>query len=211
MPRPIRVVIVDDSALMREMLKDILSRETGMEVAGVARDAFEAREVIKATNPDVITLDVEMPKMDGLSFLEKIMTLRPTPVIMVSSLTREGSDAAIRALELGAVDCVAKPGGSDGHGFEATAMELAPYNITVNTVLPGYTQTQALGESLTEKSGFKKKTPQELLKEIEESIPMGRLAKPSEIANVAVFLASERAGYMTGQSIAVDGGFTKGI
>ncbi|KAA0598105.1 two-component system chemotaxis response regulator CheB [Azospirillum lipoferum] len=124
MPRPIRVVIVDDSALMREMLKDILTHEAGMEVAGVARDAFEAREVIKATNPDVITLDVEMPKMDGLSFLEKIMTLRPTPVIMVSSLTSEGSDAAIRALELGAVDCVAKPGGSDGQGFEATAMEL---------------------------------------------------------------------------------------
>ena len=114
MARAIRVVIVDDSALMREMLKDILGREPGIEVVGVARDPFEAREIIKATNPDVITLDVEMPKMDGLSFLEKIMTLRPTPVIMISSLTREGSDAAIRALELGAVDCLAKPGGSDG-------------------------------------------------------------------------------------------------
>lgn len=124
MPRAIRVVIVDDSALMREMLKEIVSQEPGMEVAGVARDAYEAREIIKATNPDVITLDVEMPKMDGLAFLEKIMTLRPTPVVMVSSLTREGSDATIRALELGAVDCVAKPGGSEGHGFEATAREL---------------------------------------------------------------------------------------
>jgi len=124
MGRPIRVVIVDDSALMREMLKDILGREPGIEVVGVARDPFEAREVIKASNPDVITLDVEMPKMDGLSFLEKIMTLRPMPVIMISSLTREGSDAAIRALELGAVDCLAKPGGSDGKGFEETAREL---------------------------------------------------------------------------------------
>lgn len=124
MARPIRVVIVDDSALMREMLKDIVSQEPGMEVAGVARDAYEAREIIKATNPDVITLDIEMPKMDGLAFLEKIMTLRPTPVIMVSSLTREGADATIRALELGAVDCVAKPGGSEGLGFEATAREL---------------------------------------------------------------------------------------
>ncbi|AWK87415.1 protein-glutamate methylesterase/protein-glutamine glutaminase [Azospirillum thermophilum] len=124
MPRPIRVVVVDDSALMREMLRDMLSREAGIEVVGMARDPFEAREIIKATNPDVITLDVEMPRMDGLSFLEKIMTLRPTPVIMVSSLTREGSEATIRALELGAVDCVAKPGGSDGHGFEATAREL---------------------------------------------------------------------------------------
>jgi len=124
MTRAIRVVIVDDSALMREMLKDILDREPGIEVVGVARDPFEAREIIKATNPDVITLDVEMPKMDGLSFLEKIMTLRPTPVIMISSLTREGSDAAIRALELGAIDCLAKPGGSDGKGFEQTAREL---------------------------------------------------------------------------------------
>jgi len=124
MARAIRVVIVDDSALMREMLKDMLGRETGIEVVGVARDPIEAREVIKSSNPDVITLDVEMPRMDGLSFLEKIMTLRPTPVIMISSLTREGSDAAIRALELGAIDCLAKPGGSDGLGFEETAREL---------------------------------------------------------------------------------------
>ena len=111
MPRPIRVVIVDDSSLMREMLRSIISEEPGIEVAGVARDPYEAREVIKQTNPDVITLDIEMPRMDGLSFLEKIMTLRPTPVVMVSSLTQEGSDATIRALEIGAVDCVAKPDG----------------------------------------------------------------------------------------------------
>ncbi|MBP2313714.1 protein-glutamate methylesterase/protein-glutamine glutaminase [Azospirillum soli] len=124
MPRPIRVVIVDDSSLMREMLKSIISQEPGIEVAGVARDPYEAREVIKQTNPDVITLDVEMPRMDGLSFLEKIMTLRPTPVVMVSSLTQEGSDATIRAMEIGAVDCVAKPDGSEGHGFEAMAHEL---------------------------------------------------------------------------------------
>ncbi|SMH54372.1 protein-glutamate methylesterase/protein-glutamine glutaminase [Azospirillum agricola] len=124
MSRPIRVVIVDDSALMREMLRDLLNQEPGIEVVGVARDPFEAREVIKASNPDVLTLDVEMPRMDGLSFLEKIMTLRPMPVIMISSLTREGSDAAIRAMELGAVDCLAKPGGSDGQGFERTVQEL---------------------------------------------------------------------------------------
>ncbi|WP_029008608.1 protein-glutamate methylesterase/protein-glutamine glutaminase [Azospirillum halopraeferens] len=124
MARPIRVVVVDDSSLMREMLKDILGRERGIEVAGTARDPYEARELIKTTNPDVITLDVEMPRMDGLAFLEKIMTLRPTPVVMVSSLTQEGSDAAVRALELGAIDCVAKPDGAEGHGFEAMAEEL---------------------------------------------------------------------------------------
>lgn len=125
MARAIRVVVVDDSSLMREMLREILGAEPGIEVVGTARDPYEARELIKATNPDVITLDVEMPRMDGLSFLEKIMTLRPTPVVMVSSLTQEGSDAAVRALELGAVDCVAKPAGSEGHGFETMVAELA--------------------------------------------------------------------------------------
>jgi two-component system chemotaxis response regulator CheB len=124
MPRSIRVVVVDDSSLMREMLKDILSREPDIEIVGAARDPFEAREMIKTTNPDVVTLDVEMPRMDGLSFLEKIMTLRPTPVVMVSSLTKEGADATIRALELGAIDCVAKPNGSIGYGFDQMASEL---------------------------------------------------------------------------------------
>lgn len=122
--KPIRVVIIDDSALIREMLTDILSREPGFVVVGTARDPIEGREAIKMTNPDVITLDVEMPRMDGLTFLEKIMTLRPMPVVMVSSLTRTGADATIRALELGAVDCVGKPGGSDPRGFEIMGREL---------------------------------------------------------------------------------------
>lgn len=124
MAKPIRVVIVDDSALMRQMLADLLTRSGVIEVVGAARDPYEARDLIKTKNPDVITLDVEMPRMDGISFLEKIMTLRPMPVVMVSSLTREGSEAAVRALELGAVDCVAKPDGSDGRGMEAMAGEL---------------------------------------------------------------------------------------
>jgi len=88
MLRPIRVVIVDDSTLMRQMLKHVLDSDRDIEVVGSAGDPFEAREVIKTANPDVVTLDVEMPKMDGIAFLEKIMTLRPMPVIMVSSLTR---------------------------------------------------------------------------------------------------------------------------
>ncbi len=124
MGRPIRVVIVDDSNLMRRMLTAALSRDTAIDIVGTARDPFEAREIIKTANPDVITLDIEMPMMDGLSFLEKIMTLRPTPVIMVSSLTQAGSDATIRALELGAVDYVGKPAGSEGTGFQEVADEL---------------------------------------------------------------------------------------
>ncbi len=124
MPRPIRVVIVDDSNLMRQMLTATLSKDLGIEIVGTAADPFEAREIIKSTNPDVLTLDIEMPKMDGLSFLEKIMTLRPMPVVMVSSLTQSGSNATIRALELGAVDYVGKPAGSEGFAFQRVADEL---------------------------------------------------------------------------------------
>jgi len=107
--RPIRVVVVDDSALMRQLLTVMLNRDPGIEVVGAATDPLVAREMIKHKNPDVITLDIEMPKMDGLTFLERIMKLRPMPVIMVSSLTQEGADATLQALETGAVDFVAKP------------------------------------------------------------------------------------------------------
>ncbi|PRC92973.1 protein-glutamate methylesterase/protein-glutamine glutaminase [Solimicrobium silvestre] len=105
----IKVLIVDDSALIRSVLTEIISSQPDMEVVGVAPDPLVAREMIKKTNPDVLTLDVEMPKMDGLEFLEKLMRLRPMPVLMVSSLTERGSEITMRALELGAVDFVTKP------------------------------------------------------------------------------------------------------
>lgn len=105
----IRVLIVDDSALVRQLLSELLGSDPGIEVVGTAPDPLIARERIKALNPDVITLDIEMPRMDGLSFLEKLMALRPTPVVVVSTLTQRGADAAIRALELGAVEYVGKP------------------------------------------------------------------------------------------------------
>ena len=105
----IRVLIVDDSALIRSVMREIISSQPDMEVVGVAPDPLVARELIKQTNPDVLTLDVEMPKMDGLDFLEKLMRLRPMPVLMVSSLTERGSEITLRALELGAVDFVTKP------------------------------------------------------------------------------------------------------
>ena len=109
--RQIRVVVVDDSALMRQMLRSILDSDPEIEVVGTAPDPFAARQMIRDLDPDVVTLDVEMPKMDGLTFLRKIMTLRPMPVVMVSSLTKRGADVTLRALECGAVDFVAKPGG----------------------------------------------------------------------------------------------------
>lgn len=105
----IKVLIVDDSALIRSVMSEIISSQPDMTVVGVAPDPLVARELIKQTNPDVLTLDVEMPKMDGLDFLEKLMRLRPMPVVMVSSLTERGSEITMRALELGAVDFVTKP------------------------------------------------------------------------------------------------------
>lgn len=105
----IKVLIVDDSALIRGVMKEIINSQPDMEVVGVAPDPLAARDLIKQTNPDVLTLDVEMPKMDGLEFLEKLMRLRPMPVLMVSSLTERGSEITMRALELGAVDFVTKP------------------------------------------------------------------------------------------------------
>jgi two-component system, chemotaxis family, protein-glutamate methylesterase/glutaminase len=106
---PIRVLIVDDSALVRQLLREILDGDPGIEVVGVAADPYIAREKIKQLDPDVLTLDVEMPRMDGLSFLENLMRLRPMPVVMVSSLTEQGADITLAALELGAIDFVTKP------------------------------------------------------------------------------------------------------
>lgn len=105
----IRVLVVDDSALMRQLLSKLLSLDPNIEVVGVAADPYIAYDKIKVLQPNVVTLDVEMPRMDGLTFLEKLMQLRPTPVVMVSSLTGRGAETTLRALELGAVDFVTKP------------------------------------------------------------------------------------------------------
>ena len=104
-----KVLIVDDSALIRSVMSEIVNSQPDLEVVATAPDPLVARELIKKHNPDVLTLDVEMPKMDGLDFLEKLMRLRPMPVLMVSSLTERGSEITMRALELGAVDFVTKP------------------------------------------------------------------------------------------------------
>ncbi|EAR07740.1 protein-glutamate methylesterase/protein-glutamine glutaminase [Reinekea blandensis] len=105
----IRVLIVDDSALIRQVLTQVIDAAPDIRVIGAVGDAYAARDFIRKQPPDVITLDIEMPRMDGLSFLQKLMKARPTPVVMVSTLTEEGADATMRALSLGAVDFVAKP------------------------------------------------------------------------------------------------------
>jgi len=121
---PARVLVVDDSAVMRQLLTTLLSDDPEIEVVGTAADPHIARERIKALNPDVITLDIEMPHMDGLTFLRKIMTLRPTPVVMVSTLTQAGAETTLEALEIGAVDFVAKPTADVANARSVLAAEL---------------------------------------------------------------------------------------
>lgn len=125
MIKKITVLVVDDSALIRKLLTEIINAQPDMQVVGVAPDPLVARELIKQHNPDVLTLDVEMPRMDGLDFLERLMRLRPMPVLMVSSLTEQGSEVTLRALELGAVDYIAKPKVDIASGLKAYAELIA--------------------------------------------------------------------------------------
>jgi two-component system chemotaxis response regulator CheB len=119
-----RVLVVDDSALIRRVLTELLGQAPDLEVVGAARDPYDAREQIKELEPDVLTLDVEMPRMDGITFLRNLMRLRPMPVVMVSSLTQEGAQETLDALDLGAVDVIAKPEVDVVHGLEAYAEDL---------------------------------------------------------------------------------------
>jgi two-component system chemotaxis response regulator CheB len=120
----IKVLVVDDSALIREVLTRMLTRDGDINVVGTATDPIDAREKIKTLNPDVVTLDIEMPNMNGLQFLDKLMRLRPTPVVMVSTLTKKGASETLLALELGAVDFVAKPSAEFAGGIEAFGVNL---------------------------------------------------------------------------------------
>jgi two-component system, chemotaxis family, protein-glutamate methylesterase/glutaminase len=124
MDKKIRVLVIDDSALMRKLLTEILDSDSQIEVVGTAPDAYIARDKIKSLNPDVLTLDVEMPRMDGLSFLRNLMRLRPMPVVMCSTLTQAGAETALDALALGAVDVVGKPRADAAHGIKHSAEEI---------------------------------------------------------------------------------------
>ena len=144
---PIKVLVVDDSALVRTLLTEIINKQPDLEVVGTAPDPHVAREKIKALNPDVLTLDVEMPKMDGLAFLERLMRLRPMPVVMVSSLTEKSSVITLHALELGAFDFVTKPKLDIRNGLQEYAEELTDKIRGAVTARMGRSFTRSLAPS----------------------------------------------------------------
>ncbi len=133
----IRVIIIDDSATMRGLIRATLERDPEIRIVGEAADPIEARQAIKALSPDVVTLDVEMPNMNGLDFLERLMRLRPMPVVMVSTLTNKGTEATLNALALGAVDCVAKPATAGPNAFGQLAEKVkAAAGARVRSISP---------------------------------------------------------------------------
>ncbi|MCC3244854.1 chemotaxis response regulator protein-glutamate methylesterase [Methylocystis sp. WRRC1] len=136
------VLIVDDSRTMRALIASSLSSDPGIEVVGEAGDPFEAREAMKQLNPDVVTLDIEMPRMNGLDFLARIMALRPTPVIIISSLTEKGAEATIRALEIGAVDVIVKPSARNANSLKDLASRVKEAaGVRVSARAPGHPVT----------------------------------------------------------------------
>jgi two-component system chemotaxis response regulator CheB len=160
----IRVVVVDDSALVRGLLGEIINRQSDMQCVGVATDPLAARELIRSVNPDVITLDVEMPRMDGIDFLSRLMRLRPMPVVMVSTLTERGAEVTMRALELGAVDFVAKPRIGVAEGLQRLADD-----ITDKIRIAARAQVRRLPGVVPTEAGAKAATPVGVA-------PMGRLS-----------------------------------
>lgn len=160
----IKVLIVDDSALVRSILKEVINSFPDMQTIGVASNPLQARELIKTLNPDVMTLDVEMPQMDGLTFLDKVMRLRPMPVLMISSLTERSSEAALKALELGAVDFVAKPKLGIADGLRGYADEIAEKIRTAYVTNPSrHSRTAAPSAKVLPSLGSKLSTTEKVI------------------------------------------------
>ncbi|NOU22623.1 MAG: response regulator [Methyloglobulus sp.] len=130
----VRVLIIDDSLVIRNVLTEILNSSPSIEVVGTAEDPLIAREMIKQLNPDVLTLDIEMPRMDGITFLRNLMRLRPMPVVMISALTESNAEVTLTALALGAVDFIAKPGGDTAEGMNDYGEEIIAKVIMASRV-----------------------------------------------------------------------------
>jgi len=168
--RNIRVLIVDDSAVIRKILSEVLSSDDEIEVVGTAMDPYIAREKIKLLNPDVLTLDVEMPKMNGISFLKNLMRLRPMPVVMVSSLTQKGADIALEALGLGAIDYVGKPDATSKNNLSDYAEEIinkvkiaASTNQGTSSGILAADNTKPVDKGLISKNSLNKSCTQEII------------------------------------------------
>lgn len=191
----IRVVVVDDSALVRSLLAEIINTQSDMECVGAANDPLIAREMIRELNPDVITLDVEMPRMDGLDFLSRLMRLRPMPVVMVSTLTERGAEITMRALEMGAIDFVAKPRIGVSSGLKELASDIVD---KIRAASVAHVSRQALTpEALTRKAGFASGTV----------VPSG--ASPSALGGGAT-LSRPSAGRLSTEKVICIGASTGG-
>ena len=177
--KKISVLIVDDSAVVRQILKEILSSDDEIEVVGTAIDPYIARDKIKRLHPDVLTLDIEMPKMDGISFLRNVMRLRPMPVVMISSLTQKGADIALEALSIGAVDYISKPKIDIAHELSGYAEEIIEKVKTAAhaKILPNTSElspvTMLHRKSIESLNQLRKKKPQDKLKTTEKIIAIG--------------------------------------
>mgnify|MGYP000509871701 CR=1 FL=1 len=177
--KKITVLIIDDSAVVRKILKDILSSDKEIEVVGTAMDPYIARDKIKKLHPDVLTLDVEMPKMDGISFLRNVMRLRPMPVVMISSLTQKGADIALEALSIGAVDYISKPKIDIAHELSGYAEEIIEKVKTAAhaKILPNTSELSSVTmmhrKSIESLNKLRKKKPQDKLKTTEKIIAIG--------------------------------------
>lgn len=154
----IKVLVVDDSALIRSLLSEIIRQESDMELVGAAADAFQAKELVISGSPDVITLDVEMPRVDGLTFLDRLMKAKPTPVIMISTLTEEGAEVTLKALELGAVDFIAKPKLDIAQGIEGyRQLIISKIRIAANA------RPKRSSEPVSKQQSFRFKTSEKIL------------------------------------------------
>lgn len=207
MQKKSKVLIIDDSALVRQMLTEILSNDPRLEVVGVASDPLVARTKIKKLHPDVLTLDVEMPKMDGITFLSNLMRLHPMPVIMVSSLTEKGADITLQALEIGAIDFIAKPKLDVKQGLQDYAQELcdkvasaAGARISDNwkSASPGSLQTKPKNSTDT----ILGKLPPRKLKTTEKIIAIGASTGGTEaIKEVLMRMPADSPGIVITQHI----------
>ena len=200
----INVLIVDDSALVRSLLSEIIRNAPGFVLVGAAPDAYVARDMVKEFSPDVITLDIEMPRMDGLTFLEKLMVARPTPVIMISTLTEAGADATLRALELGAVDFIPKPKLGISEGFrEYEALILEKITAAARVKVKPLTKS-----TVHERVGVEQKISTHRLQSTEKIIAIGASTGGTEaIKDVLIQLPAAAPGIVMTQHMPP--GFTR--